>query len=539
MSAPSERYGLTSLGSQDERPPRYFSLKDLRNIALFALAYLVAYGYSSLFAQDIAAPLWFPDSVLLSALLLTPPRKWWIYLAVAAPLRFAPGLRPQVPAWFLWATFINDGVKAVLAAHLLRYVTGNSATFNAIRKFVFYLAIAVLLVPALSALFGAAARHALGYPFWPACAQWFLGNALTNLVITPALLLWAAGGYRELRPRALEATLWAIGFAVSLHFTVLMTATNESPIALYTPIPFLVWAAVRLGPIGASSGLSLTAIFLMLGMSWGSWPFTGLPRLQNLHFAQLFLVLTSLPLLFVAVLFEERQATERRLRDSQQELNKNYERIRDLAGRLIKAQEEERKRIARELHDDVGQRMALLFAGLDRLASMVPDKTVQTQLAALKSNTEDVAEDLRDLSHQLHSGTLQHLGIVKGLEGFCQAFSQQHHVDVHLEAEPLQGVSDPVSLCLFRVVQEALNNAVKHGRAQQIKVRLERRAKALWLEVRDTGVGFNPAEAADGLGLVSMRERLRMVGGTIHLRSAQGEGTVIEAVIDEVAESAA
>jgi signal transduction histidine kinase len=245
--------------------------------------------------------------------------------------------------------------------------------------------------------------------------------------------------------------------------------------------------------------------------------------------------------LFVAILFEERQAVQERLQASQDELHRNYERIRDLAGRLIRAQEEERKKIARELHDDVGQRMALLFAGLDRLAAMLPEKMTeaQSQLAALKTSTEGVSEDLRDLSHQLHSGTLQHLGIVKGLEGFCRAFSQQHHVDVKFLTEPLQDVPDPVSLCLFRVAQEALNNAIKHGHARQIEVRLSRRRKSLRLQIKDTGVGFNPAEAPDGLGLVSMRERLRMVGGTLHLRSAPGQGTVLEAVVESALESAA
>lgn len=534
MSATSEGHVLTSPGSQRKQLPRYFSLQDLRNIALFALAYLAAYGYSSYFAQNVAAPLWFPDSVLLCALLLVPTEKWWFYLVVAAPLRFVPGLRPPAPDWFIWVTFINDAIKAVLAAHLLRYLTGNSVRFNTIRRFAFYLAIAVLLAPMLSALAGAAARHALGYPFWPSCAQWFMGNALTNLVITPALLQWTSGGYRQLRARAIEAALWAIAFAISLGFTVLLTSSNESSIALYAPIPFLVWAAARLGPIGASSGLSLMTSFLMLGISRGSGPFAAHLPVQNQLFVQLFLGLTSLPILFVAILIEERHAVERRLQESQTELNRNYERIRDLAGRLMRVQEEERKRIARELHDDISQQIASLIIGLDGLAGMLPDGMApeRSRLNDLTSTAKDMAESVRELSHQLHSVTLQHLGIARGLEGLCRTFAQQHHVEVNLESEELQDLPDDVSLCLYRVVQEALNNAVKHGNAKHVVVRLKRSKNQLSLEIRDSGSGFNPAAASEGLGLVSMRERMRMVGGTLVLTSSRGKGTIIKAVVE-------
>ncbi len=535
MSAMSEGHVLTSRGLQGKQLRRYFSLQDVRNIALFALAYLAAYGYSSYFAQNVAAPLWFPDSVLLCTLLLVPTEKWWFYLVIAAPLRFVPGLRPHVPDWFIWGTFINDVLKSVLAAQLLRYLTGNSVRFNTIRKFAFYLAIAVFLVPMLSALAGAAARHVLGYPFWTSCAQWFMGNALTNLVITPALLQWTSGDYRQLRSRAIEAVMWAIAFAISLRFAVLLMSSNESPIALYAPIPFLVWAAARLGPIGASSGLSIMTSFLMLGISRGSWPFAAHLTVQNQLFVQLFLGLTSLPILFVAILFEERHAVEQRLQESQTELNRNYERIRDLAARLMRVQEEERKRIARELHDDISQQIASLIIGLDGLAGMLPDRMApeRSRLHDLTSTAKDMAESVRELSHQLHSVTLQHLGIARGLEGLCRTFAQQHHVEVNLETEELQDLPDDVSLCLYRVVQEALNNAVKHGNAKQVVVRLKRSKNQLNLEIRDSGSGFNPAAASEGLGLVSMRERLRMVGGTLVLTSSRGKGTVIKAVVEE------
>src|SRR5215472_8967604 len=216
MSAAPHGHVLKGLELQSERARRALSLHDIKNITLFGLAYLAAYGYASFFVQRTSAPLWLPDAVLLCTLLLVAKEKWWLYLLVAAPLRFIPGLRPHVPFWFMGATFLNDAIKAMLGAHLLRYILGSPVRFNTVRKYAAYLGITVLLIPALSAFFGAAARRALGYSFWPAFAQWYLGNALTSLVVTPTLLLWLSGEYRYLRGRMREAIVWSLGFGFCL-----------------------------------------------------------------------------------------------------------------------------------------------------------------------------------------------------------------------------------------------------------------------------------------------------------------------------------
>jgi hypothetical protein len=143
-----------------------------------------------------------------------------------------------------------------------------------------------------------------------------------------------------------EAIVWGIGFASCLYSEILF---DQSILALYAPFPFLVWAALRLGTIGASSGLFLTTVFLILGISRHKGPFFYLIA-HDMHFLQLFLAVLALPIMFVTILFEERQQVEARLLKSQEELNQNYKRIRDLTGRLIHSQEEERSRIARELH---------------------------------------------------------------------------------------------------------------------------------------------------------------------------------------------
>lgn len=504
---------------------------ELGKLALFAASYLAAYGCARFFAERTGTRLWLPDSVFLCTLLLVPRKKWWMYVLMSAPIRFVPAVRAPIAAWFLWLTWTNDALKALLVAHLLQYANGNPVRFNTVRRYANYLGIAVLLGPALSGFFGALLRHlALGHSFWPAFGQWALGDTLTNIVVTPALLLWLTREYRDLRLRLFEVTLWGIGFAFCLYFAVL---TDQSILAIYAPFPFLVWAALRLGAVGASSGLFLTTVFLIFGISQHKGAIFHVIA-NDMHFLQLFLAILTLPIMFVAILFEERHQAQMRLVESQEELNQNYKRIRDLAGWLIRGQEEERRRIARELHDDITQQVAMLTVGLDHLESLPADKLASAhgELAELRGKTEELGLAVRNVSRQLHSTVLQHLGLSKALQGLCRTFSQQHQIDAILEADELENPGDDISLCLFRVAQEALNNAVKHGHAKQITVVLAQEAGLLRLQIRDTGIGFDPAAKAEGLGLVSMQERLRLVGGKLAIRSSPGQGTVIEAAVD-------
>jgi two-component system sensor histidine kinase UhpB len=327
-----------------------------------------------------------------------------------------------------------------------------------------------------------------------------------------------------------EAIVWGIGFAFCIWYPVL---SDQSDLAIYAPFPFLVWAALRLGTIGASSGLFLTTVLLIFGISRHKGPLF-YPIAHDMHFLQLFLTILALPIMFVAILFEERRQVEARLLESQEELKQNYERIRDLAGRLIRGQEEERSRIAREIHDDITQQVVMLTVGLDNLEGMPADKLALAhgEVAALRGKTEELGFAVREVARQLHSTVLQHLGLSKALKALCKTFSQQHQIDADLEIQELDGLGDDISLCLFRVAQEALNNAVKHGHAKQITVALAREAGGIRLQIKDTGIGFDPAARTGGLGLVSMQERLRLVGGKLAIRSSLGQGTVIEAVAD-------
>jgi signal transduction histidine kinase len=203
--------------------------------------------------------------------------------------------------------------------------------------------------------------------------------------------------------------------------------------------------------------------------------------------------------------------------------------LRELSGKLIAAQEDERRRIARDLHDSVGQRLALVSVRLHELQRLLPPAGEAADLLGhLSSDSQTVARDVHSLSHRLHSAKLDALGLVAAVAGECREMSA-HGVLVHFTETGVPPVSSEVALCLFRIAQESLSNIVKHSGASTARVRMTGRDNAVVLFVEDGGVGFVADARVEGLGLVSIRERVRSVGGVLTVRSAPGQGTAVEA----------
>ena len=201
--------------------------------------------------------------------------------------------------------------------------------------------------------------------------------------------------------------------------------------------------------------------------------------------------------------------------------------------RLLEAQETERARIARELHDDIGQRLVLLSMALQQLQQSADSASeLQPSIAALSRETGDIARDVQALSHELHSYKLQLLGVVPAIGDLCSEVSARHNVEVDFTHQDVPGTVQPdIALCLFRVLQEALQNAVHHSAAARFAVSLESTPKVLTLTVRDGGCGFNPESVPQdrGLGLTSMRERLKLVSGELVIDSKPDSGTTVVA----------
>jgi signal transduction histidine kinase len=204
----------------------------------------------------------------------------------------------------------------------------------------------------------------------------------------------------------------------------------------------------------------------------------------------------------------------------------------DLSRRLIRAQEEERAMIARELHDDVTQRLAVLAIDAGRAELSATTGMQAEAMHALRAELVRISEDVHSLAYQLHSSVLEELGLVEALRTACEHLGRRSRVEVSLDLDPkANGLGGDAALCLFRVAQEALNNLARHSEGRLASVSLRRMDGGVLLAVRDDGVGFDPAGPGtrNTLGLASMRERVRLVNGTLDIESAPGHGTAIVA----------
>jgi signal transduction histidine kinase len=216
----------------------------------------------------------------------------------------------------------------------------------------------------------------------------------------------------------------------------------------------------------------------------------------------------------------------------EQALRQNQESLRQLAAKLLNAQEDERRRIAREMHDDWSQRLAILGIETGKLkkhlgasdAGLPLLRAVQEQLVSL-------SDDVHALSRQLHPSIIDDLGLVEALRSECASFSRRTEIAVNYFSEKASSHPPPdVALCIYRVVQESLRNIAKHAAAREAWVTLATAGSELRLQIRDQGVGFDleAPRSQSGLGLYSMEERVRLIQGRLSIESVLGRGTTVE-----------
>jgi signal transduction histidine kinase len=204
--------------------------------------------------------------------------------------------------------------------------------------------------------------------------------------------------------------------------------------------------------------------------------------------------------------------------------------LRSLTGRLLQARESESRRIARELHDDLGQRLALLTVEMDLLRQKPPGATDQlrARIQELLGHIRQLSTSVHDLSHQLHPSKLEQLGLVAAVRSLCRELAESHSVKIDFTERHVPPATPPdTAVCLYRIVQEGLRNAIKHGGAQHAAVELSGTAEAILLRIVDEGIGFDPrlVQGKGGLGLISMRERVLYLGGEIAIDSQPSGGT--------------
>jgi two-component system sensor histidine kinase UhpB len=496
-------------------------LKSVRRgaVVAFIVWYALAFSASehSWGTLAVPSPFWLSDSVLLCALLLTPGESWWIFIVAIWPVRLLVGAVPGTPIWFQLTATANDALKAIAAAWLLRQLIGRRVRLDTLSEFFVFLGVAAIVMPVLSALAAAPARHILGNPTWSSIYQWFLGDSLAQVIVTPAVLYWSARAYRQQPTRIGEHVILmaVLGLASSVAFVLINRGYSLS--LAYLPVPLLIWSAVRLRPFGTANALALVAIVSMVGAVRGTGMFAEGAAQSSVLSLQVFLLVLSISLQSLSILIAERKAI------GELEL--------DFNSRLLEAQEHERARIARELHDDVGQRMALLQFNLTRFSGTSDlSPAAREEVGELVDMSSQIVSVLRSLSHELHPATLDIVGLEIAIKGLCRDFQTQHGLQIQYSSRDVpKQLERAVSICAFRIAQEALRNVVKHSGATAAVVELASERNRLVLCVSDSGSGFDvgTVDGRAGLGLISMRERLRLIRGHLSIQSMPRAGTRI------------
>jgi two-component system sensor histidine kinase UhpB len=473
---------------------------------------------------------WPPNAILLAAFLLAPQRMWWTFLVAVLPAHLLAQHQAGVPVWTAAGWFVSNTSEALIGAFCITRVADRKTLFETVRGVLAFIFFGVLIAPLATSFLDAAAVVITGWGkgYWPLGATRFWTNAMAALTIVPTIVIYGSRGKSWIRNASLarygESALLAVGtvLVTVLIFGAAGASPTTSPALLYVPLPLLLWATIRFG----SGGLSLSLLLMVLISIWftmhGREPFPYASIAQNILSLQILFCMAVVPLMFLSAVMSEARRTQ--------------ESLRSVSGSLIQAQEQERSRMARELHDDINQRLAMLAIELEKVRDDNPDlaSEVKKRLQELQKETTEISSDVQAVSHELHSSRLEYLGLEGGMKSWCKEFGERQGMEVEFTSHQVSSsVPTEVSLCLFRVLQEALHNAVKYSGVKRIEVQLKEGSSQIHLVVKDSGKGFDPDAAmqGQGLGLTSMQERVRLLNGTTLIESRPLGGTTIHAQV--------
>ena len=281
-------------------------------------------GFALTFKPHPISVLWPPNSILVAALLLTPPRVWWFVLLAAFPAHWAAQLQSHIPPLMILCWFVSNSCEAVIGAGLMRYFVGKPIRFTTLRNVGFFCLCVVFIGPFLSSFLDAAFvvwNHWGHDGYWDLIRIRLSSNAISALIIVPLIITWVTNGVRPLRTasrsRYLEACTLFLGLLAASYAVLYELGTAADVALLFLPLPFLLWAAVRFGALGASTGVSIVGFLAIWSASHGHGPFSSGTAEQNALSIQIFLIGLAIPLLFLATVIEERVTGETELGESE------------------------------------------------------------------------------------------------------------------------------------------------------------------------------------------------------------------------------
>jgi len=556
--------------SQEVRTKIRAQFRNLAVLTLVAVFYLVAgkLGLRLAFAHPSASPVWPPTGIALAALLVLGYGAWPAILVGA----FLVNVTTAGSVATSIAIAIGNTLEVLVGAYLVNKFAGGRNAFDRPQNILKFAALAGILSTTVSPTLGVTSLSLAGFAPWGNYGNiwmtWWLGDGVGALLWAPMLLLWSARPHvRWNWGKTFEATillvcLLLVGYLV---FNVWAPAKVNNYPLVFLCVPFLIWAACRFGQREAITAVFALSKMAVWGTLSGSGPFQRQTQNESLLFLQIFVAVASvMTLALAAVVSELRKAhnesellVQQRTQDLckavaalQAEVSERKQAenaVRQLSGRLLRSQDEERRRIARDLHDSTGQKVAALaidLAALDDEAAKLQPRA-RKALSECLTLSEQIASEVRTLSYLLHPPLLDEMGLAPAIRWYADGVAQRGSLQMDLEMpHTVDRLPRETETALFRVVQESLTNILLHSGSKKARISITQDSQEITLEVSDEGRGIPPGilnhsnsgTRRPGVGIVSMRERMKQLGGRLEVDSDQG-GTVVRAVVSLGGES--
>jgi two-component system, NarL family, sensor histidine kinase FusK len=483
--------------------------------------------------SGVATAVWPPTGIALVALLLGGYRLW-PGLAVGA---FLVNVSAGTPVLVACGMAMGNTLEALVGATLLARVAGFRPALDRLQDVVGLVALAAGLSTLVSATIGVTSgwlggvipTTTYGHAWW----TWWLGDAMGDLMVAPLLLIWSERVH--IRPSAPWVAECVALMAVVGGLSLLVFTDLPSPPLTDFPyifFPALIWAAVRLGQPGAITATALVSAIAIWGTAHGFGPFARQTLHESLLVLQPFLGIEAVTILVLAAVVTERRHADAEVIERQQaEVARNQ-----LLQQLTTAQEEERRRISHELHDQMGQHLTALNLGLKSLKELFAGRSSAIDLwQQLQAIVNELAGEVHRLAWELRPTALDDLGLHATLLNYVKEWSERYSIEVDFHSRGLDSERLPshIETTIYRVVQEALTNVVKHAQAGRVSLIIERHHDRVLTIMEDDGCGFdaeaimNAPDERSHLGLLGMQERVALVGGELSLESAPGRGTTL------------
>jgi signal transduction histidine kinase len=451
---------------------------------------------------------------------------WWTFVLAVLPAHLFAQLPTGVPLARALGWFLGNTGEAMLAAICISHFRKQERLFSSVRGVTIFLAFGVFGAPLITSFVDAAVVQLTGFNghYWMLWITRLSSNMVANITVVPTILFFFRDGkswFEKPDPlRWTEVGTLGLGLTLVSVLAFHRESTAGDPLStliLFAPLTFLFWAAVRFGSGAYSSSMLLVAVIA----SWNAIHGRGLltpnkSPADNVLYLNTLLILFALPSMILAGVISDRRRAEVFLKNTR--------------NNLIHEQEQERYRIARELHDNLAQRLTMLGLDFDRVKTEL-DPSMKSRVEPLHDQLRGISTATRDLSHQLHPFVLEYLGLVAALRTLCR--NAQGKLKVTFIEENVPPQLDPgISLCLYRVAQEALQNAADRDAARAVTVKLKLENESASLLIFDDGISLNREQLYSGnTGLASARERLLAMNGTFVVSSTPQTGTKIEASI--------